>query len=223
MEQRSKKTLWAFCGLIIVLALVFGCFLFEQKEEELGALFLDKKPIVVEENLVIPDTKNVSAVDARTINSARDILLVPKDEGERAIVSNAVLTLKGSYEKALPVATLWAKDAKLVFVKSLGTVNLNGMSSQWQVVFGSKIKKKGYEVIFQGDKQVSEKEIDSKLYGYDLPKNWYEVGEAVKSLGTLPQFADATISGVNFSYNTDGKIWVYGIATSKGVTSMPVR
>ena len=222
-EQRSGKTLLVLCAIAVILACVLGYILFIPSGEEQAVQAPELKPTTVVENLTIPDTKNVSMADVWATTSAQNVSIAPQNNGERVIVPNATLTLKGSYTKVLPEVSSWAPDAKLVFVKSLGTLNIDGKSSEWQIVFGSKTKKKGYEFILEGDKEVSAKQIDSNVYGYTLPKNWYDDDEAIKSVQTLPQFANATISGINFSYNTDGKVWVYGLSTSNGTTSMPVR
>ena len=73
------------------------------------------------------------------------------------MVSKAVLTVKGSYNLEARSGK-WSSDAKLVFVKSLGAITLEGKSSQWQIVFMSKTKTgKGYEIIVQEDQVVSQK------------------------------------------------------------------
>src|SRR3989338_9169332 len=103
---------------------------------------------VIEEKLVIPDTKSITGSEGRVVDQGVvSIALVPKDDSEKVIVPGAVLSVKGSYDLARPEAVKWSSDAQLVFVKSLGAVTLEGKSSQWQIAFSSKIKKgKGYEV-----------------------------------------------------------------------------
>ncbi len=222
-EQKSTKKFWVISAVIVASVIVGGYIFFIPKGKEQVRQILEK-PVVVVENLVIPDTKNVATVDARIPNSeAYKVPLVPKSGSEKVVVPNAVLTLKESYAKANPDALIWSNDAKLVLIKSLGALTLEGKSSQWQVVFGSKTKKKGYEVILQGDAVVSKKDIESTAYGYDLPKNWYDANEAIVSLQTLPQFSDATVSGINLFYNADSREWAYGLATSRGATAMPVK
>ena len=208
-------------GGMLVLVVVLATYYLNKRE---GGLTFFEKPVVVTENLVIPETKEVTLADARSLNTgAYSVPLVPRHQGEQVAVAQAVYTLKEGYEKALPEALAWSADSKLVVIKSLGTVTLEGKSSQWQVVFGSKLKNKGYEVIIQADQVASKKEIISDSYGYLIPENWYEASSAVASLQTLPEFSGATISGINFYYNTDAKEWRYGFATSKGATAMPVR
>ena len=114
-------------------------------------------------------------------------------------------------------------DAKLVFIKSLGSVMLDGKSSYWQIGFGSKAKKGGYEVVVQGDRIVEAKEVSSSVYGYDEPLHFYDSNDAIDTIRTQPYYQDATLSQVNLYYNTDGKVWVYALATSKGVTSVPLK
>ena len=222
-EQTSTKKIW-IVGAMILIAILGGAYLlFTSRGKETARQILEK-PIVVEEKLVIPDTKSVAVADTRIPNKeAYNVPLVPQSGAEKVVVPNAVLTLKESHTKADINALAWAPDAKLALIKSLGAVTLEGKSSEWQVVFGSKVKKGGYEVIIQGDAVVSKKEIISKIYGYDLPKNWYDTNDAIKSLQSLPQFVGATVSGINFFFNADSKEWMYGIATSKGATAMPVR
>ena len=141
-------------------------------------------------------------------------------EGEKVVVTKAVLTVKGSYDKSRSEAEAWSKDAKLVFVKSLGAVTLEGKSSQWQLVFSSPTKsKKGYEVIIQEDNIVSKKEIDSNAVGGTVPSTLKDSDYAIKTLQDLPQFSDATVSSISLYYNSDGGVWRYALATSRGTTS----
>ena len=209
---------------VIVIASALGVYLWQTSPSFKKAVTFYEKPHVVEETLVIPETKLVEMAAGRTPSTDRyAVPLVPETEGDKVVVPNAVLTLKGSYEVAKPKAGAWAPDAKLVFLSSQGAVTLEGKSSMWQVVFGSLSEKKGYEVIIQGDKIVSEKEIPTAEYGYNLPTNWYDANEAIGSIQSLPQFADATVSSINFFYNRDAKRWGYALGTSRGTTSMPVK
>ena len=140
------------------------------------------------------------------------------------MVSKAVLTIKGSYDLSLSEAQKWSSDAKLVFIKSLGAVTLEGKSSQWQLVFSSKTKlKKGYEIIIQADQIVSQKEIDSTAVGADIPKTWKDLGEVIKELQSHPLYQDATVSAVSFYLNPDNKKWYYALSTSKGVSSIVIE
>lgn len=216
-----KKIILIILVVVIVLASVW--YFWQKKGGKSISLFKEEK-IVVEESFKTLDTKSVSIIDGRVPNvDAYNTPIAPKSEKEKVIVSGAILTLKDSYQLAETNALKWSQDAKLVFIKSYGAVTLEGKSSQWQVVFGSKEKKAGYEIVIQKDLIVSEKEVESKEYGYDLPNNWYDAQDAILSIQTMPQFQESTISGINFVYNADGKIWGYALATSNGTVSVPVR
>ena len=228
MQNKKLVVILAIFAIVVVVAAIYiispGKFsVLKNLSRTIG---LEKgTPQIIEENLVAPETKKITGSEGKTASSGPvEVPLVPKTESEKVVVSKAVLTVKGSYELAKSEAGKWSTDAKLVFVKSLGAVTLEGKSSQWQLAFSSVIKKgKGYEIIIQEDKIVSKKEIDSTAVGADLPKIWKDSGEAIRSLQELPQFSDATISAINLYYNTDGKVWRYVLSTSRGITSSSVE
>ncbi len=221
---QNKKVIYAAVAVIAILIVLAAIYFFGWFPDLGRKLKILPPGKVIEENLVIPDTQKVAVIEGRLVNTeAYKTPLVPKSDEERVIVPKAVFTVRNSYDVSINEARKWSEDAKLVFIKSLGAVTLEGKSSQWQIAFGSKSKKKSYEIIIQGDKIVSQKEIESDSFGYDLPKNWYDSGAVIVSLQALPQFSDATVSSINFYYNTDGKKWGYALATSKGTTSMPVK
>lgn len=224
-QQSSKKILWIVGGVasIIILGFLGYYFLYSISGQQKTAKLLDK-PVVLREELVLPETTTIALSDTRSVNTeAYKVSLVPKNDGEKVVVEKAVYTLKEGYAKALPEALVWSPDAKLILVKSLSAITLEGRSSQWQIIFGSKVKKGGYEIIIQADQIASQKPIDSTSYGYSIPDPWYDAQDAIVSLQTLPGFADATVTGINFFYNIDAKQWRYGFATSKGATAVPVR
>lgn len=184
------------------------------------------KPKIIQENLVIPNTQNITESDSKSVNeSAASIILAPKNEGETFIVPNAILTLEDSYNLALPQALEWVSDAKPVFIKSLGAITLDGKSSQWQVAFNSKIEKKGYEVIVQGDKIISEKEIESSATGAEAPVNWPDAANMIKTLQERSAFSDATVSSFLLTSTPESKDvkWWLSIATSKGTVTFEVK
>ena len=222
--MKTKNKIIVLVPIFIITAFILGVFLWNIHPSFQKTITFFQQPKTVIETLTIPNTKVVDEAVGRTPSTDHyAVLLVPVTEGDKVVVPGAVFTLKKSFDVAQPVAIAWAKDAKLVFLTSQGAVTLTGESSMWQVVFGSLSEKKGYEVIVEGDKVVSEKEIFSTEYGYDLPINWYDADEAIKSIQSLPQFAEATISSINFYYNKDSKRWGYALGTSKGTISMPVR
>ena len=184
-----------------------------------------RKARVIQEKLTIPNTTSFTGAEGRVVDQGGvAVALVPKSEAEKVIVPGAELSVKGSYDFAQPEASKWSSDAKLIFIKSLGAVTLDGKSSQWQIAFSSKTKKsRGYEIIVQKNKIVSQKEIESAATGTDIPANWFDSDEAIKTLQDMPQYNNASISAINFFYNFDAKEWKYGISTSAGVTSIRVR
>lgn len=211
-------------ALVIIVSSVFAVYLWKVSPSFKNVVTFYEKPHVVEETLVVPETKQIEMAAGRTPSTDRyAVPLAPVTDGDKVVVPNAVLTLKGSYDVAKPKAEAWSSDARLVFVTSQGAVTLDGKSSMWQVVFGSASREKGYEVVIQGDKVVSEKEIPTGEYGYNLPTNWYDANDAIGSIQSLPQFSNATVSSINFFYNRDAKRWGYALGTSRGTTSMPVK
>lgn len=211
--------------ILVVIAIIAAYFA--------GALPMPRKTVQVSktsrvktitEKLEIPNTNYVAAIEGRIVSKGQfDIPLAPKNDSERFIVPNADLTVKESFAFTEPIARQWSPDAKLVFIKSLGAITLDGRSSQWQVIFHSAKTKKGYEIIIRGKSIISKKEIESDAEGAEPPKNWYDSGDAIKSLQSLPQFGGATASAISFSYSADSKKWLYVLATSRGTTSMPVN
>jgi hypothetical protein len=222
----SQKNIVIILAVIIILVLgVLGLYLFNPKmftflQSESTKIERDK-PKVIDDQLVVPDTKEVSMTQGRVSENGKvETALVPKNEGEKVVVTKAVFTVKGGQELALKDAQAWASDAKLVFVKSMGAITLDGKSSQWQIAFSSVAKKKGYEVIIYGDQVASKKEVELVGQGAELPAVWNDSDIAVKTLQEMPQFSSASISSINFFYNADAKRWRYSIATSFGTTSV---
>lgn len=214
--------------LVVVVLLVVGGMVYYLST---GGSLLNKfssappqKPRVIEETLTIPETKEILSIGGRVVEEGKvAVPLIPKSEGEKVIVQKAVLTVKGGYNLAAPEAQKWTADAKLVFIKSLGAITLEGKSSQWQIAFTSATKKKGYEVILQGNQIASQKEIESSATGTNIPDNLIDSGAAIQALQEMPQFSDATVSSINLYYNADGKLWRYAFATSRGTTSLSAQ
>ena len=181
--------------------------------------------VIVQENLVIPDTQEIGVISFRRVidYGAYPVPLVPKDDSERVIVPNAILTLKEAYIKSQEVIIGWTSDAKLAGIKSIGSIALDGKSSMWQIAYGSRLKEMGYEIIIQGDLIVSQKElpwVGGGDYGYNIPANWFDSDSAIALLQELPQYSDVSISTINLFYNVDAKAWRYGFSTSTGSASV---
>lgn len=175
---------------------------------------------------VVNETPTPRTVDKVTIYDVRSASKtgesVPLVSREHITIEDGK-TLKEGFAIAEPVALEWAEDAKLVYIRSLGTVTVEGISSGWEVAFGSTTSKNGYMISVVNGLVAGKKEISTMPSGYALPTNWYDAGDAVKSIQTLPQFSESTISGINFYYNEDGKKWGYAISSSNGTVSVPVR
>lgn len=175
---------------------------------------------------VISEAPVLRVVDSVTLGGNREVSSTGESialvSSERVVIAGGK-TPKESYLIAKDVAVSWSQDAQLVYIKSMGTVTVEGVSSGWELLFGSKEKNKGYVLAVVNGTVVQKSEVESITRGYALPSDWYDAGEAVKSIQTLPQFKDATISGLTFYYNEDGKRWGYAISSSQGTVSVPVR
>lgn len=223
MEENTSNKIFWIGGAVIIAVLALGVYLWRTSPIFKRAVTFLEKPTVITENIVIPNTTTTRTSDARVASPDKyAVPLVPKTRGEEIVVSNALLTLRGGYDLAIVEGEKWAPDAKLVYIKSLGAVTLEGKSSTWQVVMGSKTKKKGYEVVIQGDTVLSQKEVDSKDYGGVIPEQWKDLAVIIKELQSHPLYQNATVSEVNFYYNLDNKKWYYAIATSKGMSSIGI-
>ena len=225
MEEQTINKKLAVLGALIVIGIAVAIyFLFFTEEGKKLSPF--EKPVVVTETIKIPETTSVTGGEGWYANSyAHKVPLAPESEGEKVVVTGAVLSTRGAYLVALPIAQGWSADAKLVVIKSLGAVTLEGKSQGWQILFGSQKNKKGYEVVVERETVVSKKEVPSSSYGADVPKNFADRDAtwAIAQLATNPQFKEATMTGLNFTYNTDAKAWDYIIANSFGGTEVRVR
>lgn len=225
MEENTSNKIFWMGGVAVIAAIALGAYFFFFTET--GKEFsLFEKPVVVTETVKIPDTNVVIGGEGWYPNKdAYQVPLAPKSEGEQVVVTGAVLTTRGAYLLALPIAQSWASDAKLVMIKSLSTVALDGKSQGWQVVFGSRKNKKGYEAIVERETIVSKKEIPSSVYGSDVPKNFADRDSAwaIAQLAMNPQFQTASMTGLNLTYSIDAQAWEYIIANSFGGSSVRVR
>lgn len=203
--------------MTVVLLIIASTVVYYGSPEKAKHAILSNQRIVVE----IPTPRSVEKIsvgDGRMAVSTGEKIALQSNE---RVVIDGGKTLKEGYVIAEGAATAWAPDAKLVYVRSLGTVTVDGVSSGWEVVFGSKTQEKGYVVAVIGGAIASRGESVLPDSGHATPENWYDAKEAIKSIQALPLFKDATISGINLYF--DGKIWEYVIASSKGTVSVPVR
>ena len=97
----SQKNIVIILAVIIILVLgVLGLYLFNPKmftflQSESTKIERDK-PKVIDDQLVVPDTKEVSMTQGRVSENGKlETALVPKNEGEKVVVTKAVFTVKG--------------------------------------------------------------------------------------------------------------------------------
>ena len=215
--------------IIIIIAALGSVFYWLGSDKKIMVAPADeaRKARVIQEKLTIPDTTSFTGAEGRVVDQGSvAVALVPKSDAEKVIVPGAELSVKGSYDFAQPEASKWSSDAKLVFIKSLGAVTLDGKSSQWQIAFSSKTKKnRGYEIIVQKNQIVSQKEIESAAIGEEVPANFAnrDSSWAIARLADIPQFQTASITAIVFSYNQDANGWDYIIPNSFGKTAIRVR
>ena len=185
------------------------------------------RPMVVDEKPIIIDTTEIKSSDRfNIVDGNTQTPLVPKSDGDRVVVTKATFTVKGAYDFSKTEASLWSENAKLAYVKSLGAITLDGKSSQWQVIYVSSDKDKkdkGYEIVVFGDQILSKKEIDASFVGADVPENIKDSDKAITVLQELPQYSSATLSVINFYYNSDVKGWRYNLVTSSGAVTVPAK
>src|SRR3989344_5382824 len=201
-----KKNLIIIITLVVLVAVAGVLFWNSTRKER--KITVQGTPRIIEEHITIPDTREVNEADARLLEQgAVAVPLVPKSEEEKVIIPQAELTLKEGYAAAADAARQWDDAALPVFIKSLGTVTLEGKSSSWQTMFSSPDKENiGYQVILQGKSIVSKK----------------EVGEVIRVLQQPPLYQDASLTAASFHLNPDNKKGYYGILTSKGASTIAV-
>jgi len=210
--------------IIIIIAALGSVFYWLGSDKKIMVAPADEaqKARVIQEKLT-----SFTGAEGRVVDQGSvAVALVPKSDAEKVIVPEAELSVKGSYDFAQPEASKWSSDAKLVFIKSLGAVTLDGKSSQWQIAFSSKTKKsRGYEIIVQKNQIVSQKEIESAAIGEEVPANFAnrDSSWAIARLADIPQFQTASITAIVFSYNQDANGWDYIIPNSFGKTAIRVR
>lgn len=228
--NQNKKIVYAVVIGVLIIAMAIAATYFFGGISSFKKTFhvgINKK--IIDERILTPDTKKINWVDGKILSSGEyAIPLNPEIRGEEIIVPNAINTIIGAYEIALPGSLEWSRDAKLAFIKSLGAVTLDGKSSSWQVVFASiSKKKKVFEAIIQKNEIISEKEIDSSVVviGADVPSKWPDVADFIRILQSRAVFSDATVTSFLFGStpeSTDTKWWL-SLNTSKGVVTFEIR
>ncbi|MFA5000347.1 MAG: hypothetical protein WC545_03235 [Patescibacteria group bacterium] len=216
-KRKNKKIYLIAGGLALVAILLLMLFIFRPfSDSKINRPQKGFKGLVIEDNLVLPDTSQISVNDGEFISPGEyGVKLRPQSEQEEVFIPRAVLTLKQAYQLSEAAAREWSPDAALIFIKSLGALGLDGKASAWQLVFGSAGKKQGYEIIISVDEIISREEIETSEPGFALPENWYDSGEAINSLRNLVQFDRDFLSAISFYYSPAAKLWAYGLSTTR--------
>ena len=226
MTQKNKIILVAVLVIVSVgLVYIFKPNLLNVFTQQIG---IDVgRPMVVDEKPIIIETTEIKSSDRfNVVDGNTQTPLVPKSDGDRVVVTKATFTVKGVYDFSKTEASQWSENAKLAYVKSLGAITLDGKSSQWQVIYVSSDKDKkdkGYEIVVFGDQILSKKEIDASFVGADITENIKDSDKAIVVLQELPQYSSATLSAINFYYNSDVKGWRYNLVTSSGAVTVPAK
>ena len=226
MTQKNKIILVAVLVIVSVgLVYIFKPNLLNVFTQQIG---IDVgRPMVVDEKPIIIETTEIKSSDRfNVVDGNTQTPLVPKSDGDRVVVTKATFTVKGAYDFSKTEASQWSENAKLAYVKSLGAITLDGRSSQWQVIYVSSDKDKkdkGYEIVVFGDQILSKKEIDASFVGADITENIKDSDKAIVVLQELPQYSSATLSAINFYYNSDVKGWRYNLVTSSGAVTVPAK
>lgn len=219
-----KSNIWIWFLLIIAILFGSGIFFMTFTGGNLEITdFLKSEKKIISDSFRKIDIKEISLSDTRSIGPSGSPIPFDTKKADDYVVQNAKKTLKESYDLVLLAAQEWSGDAQLVFIKSIGTVTVDGKSSQWQIVFYSQEKKAGLVMAVWGEVIASKSETVSEIAGHDLPENWYDSRSALGSLSATPKFQTATVSGIMFYYNEDAGGWIYAVQTSLGSTIMHVR
>lgn len=221
----NTPSIKAIVGLLLLITLLCGLLyvLLTSKWKHIPFL---SHPTVITEQATIPETSSIGGVEGfYPSNRGYHVPLAPKDESERVIVEGAMHSPYTSYELVRGAAGEWSQDAQLALIKSLGTVTLDGISIGWQLIFISPSKKSGYEIIVERGAIVRRKEVPTEAKGGVVPENFKDrdASWAISKLSENPQWKEATMSGLNLTYNADAKAWDYVIAHSYGGSSVRIR
>jgi len=226
---KNKKSIFGFLAILFLLIIGLLIFSFNKKSNINNNSSISQSSfqgVVINDVIKIPTTSQISPNEGEIVlRGEYDIKLRPQSEKDQVYITKAKLTLRGAYDLSSSVAQDWSSDAKLIFIRSNGALGLDGKSSSWQLAYGSVRKEKALEIVIEADKIISQKEIVTQSFGYDLPNNWYDSNEAIASLLNLSQFSFETFSAISFYYSQAADSWAYGLAIGQGekTTSMWVK
>jgi len=131
---------------------------------------------------------------------------------------------KDVYALAHETAQRWSNDTVLSYVSS-GTVEQSkGHSDTWQFIFISDIHTgKGYRITINAGKVSATEEIDYQGSGAPLPSTMISQEEAVLRVRKMPGYEHVEVLGVEAVYGPSGKVWYWGVNTSKGGVSIEAK
>lgn len=227
--SKNKKNIFGLLIILILLIIGFIIFIFLNKGKIKSNFSVNEpsfKGVVIDDLIKIPATSKISPNEGEIVlRGEYDVKLRPQSEKDQVYITKAKLTLREAYNLSSELAQSWSNDAKLIFIRSNGALGLDGKASSWQLAYGSVQKNRADEIIIEADKIISQREIPTQSFGYDLPVNWYDSSEAIASLLNLSQFSFETISAISFYYSSAAESWAYGLAIGQGekTTSMWVK
>lgn len=147
-----------------------------------------------------------------------DILSI--DESKSRIV---MMRYDDVFTKAHENALQWRQDAELSQFSPLGKGNESGEAESWRFVFVSPTRTgKGYAVNINGSSITSE-EFAYEATGAPMPENAKTPEEAVREIRLSQERSEATVYGVEAVYNTQDRVWYWGVMTDKGVISVKME
>lgn len=205
-------------GLLVIL----GAIIHLSTSDRFTAPYIPDEPgVVISESLSLPPENSVVSSSGRIPNQeAHAVSFTPQNEDEMVVVPDAILTLNKALSLGAERAGVWAGDASLVFIKSLGAVNLRGESSSWQIVYASKERGVGREIIIQGDTVSANRSTALEtLDGGTRTPTLRPIGDVIKELQQNETYKNVTMTGVTL-YHGDGGIFRYVFTTSKGTFSV---
>lgn len=124
---------------------------------------------------------------------------------------------------ALKKAQEWQSDAELSYISS-DNLSENSRGDNWTLIYVSVSKPGlGYEISVVNRVVVSWKEIEYSGRGAELPEEGISQRQAVQTVKNMDAYKDAEIYGVEAIYGPAGKVWYWGVKTSKGTVSIRAK
>lgn len=124
---------------------------------------------------------------------------------------------------ALKKAQEWQMDAELSYVSS-DNLSENNRGDNWTLIYISPSNPGiGYEITVVNRVVVASEEIEYFGRGAELPAEGISQRQAVTMVKNMEAYKDAEIYGVEAIYGPAGKVWYWGVKTSKGTVSVRAK